>query len=108
MITVTAEGESAVIRADGLLDEAGGEALLMTARRLARAGLHRVELDLSGITSADLSGVRALDDARGTLEKSGAQLTIYNANVASYPTDWHSIPLTDLSGHRKARSDGQK
>jgi hypothetical protein len=79
----------------GELDESGGALLHTTAETLAQAGYHRVELDLFAVTSADLAGVRALDNLRVMLGETGVDLTIRNPNIASYPVDWHSILPTD-------------
>jgi anti-anti-sigma regulatory factor len=99
-LTVTNLIDRAVIRAHGQLCESDGEALQRIANELTRAGSRRIELDLAGVTAADVGGVRALIDLHATLEQAGVDLTICNANPHLYPVDWHSVPRTDFGGRR--------
>jgi anti-anti-sigma regulatory factor len=91
VVAVNASADRAVIHADGELDKAGGEVLRRAVAGLA-AELPRVELNLSGVTAADLAGVRALDAVRAAIEAAGAELTIHHADRIVYPIDWHSVP----------------
>ncbi len=94
-VTVDCEGvELAVIHATGDLGESGGALLRTLAIRLAHSGVHHVDLNLAGITAADLCGVRSLTDMRATLHNAGIDLQICYANLASYPLDWQAVPAT--------------
>jgi anti-anti-sigma regulatory factor len=91
MITVDATADRAVIHADGELDEAGGALLCQAVGGLA-VERQRVELNLSGITAADVAGVRALDAVRAATEAAGAELLIHHEDRIAYPIDWHWVP----------------
>lgn len=91
MINVAATADRAVIHAEGELDEAGGALLCQAVGALA-LDLQRIELNLSGITAADLAGVRALEAARAAIEATGAELMIHHADGIAYPIDWHWVP----------------
>jgi anti-anti-sigma regulatory factor len=91
-VSVTYHADNAAVHAAGELDGPGGEALRSVIGQLALARLRRVELDLSRVTSADLSGVRALDEFRIALAEVGTELRISHYDSADYPLDWHSVP----------------
>jgi anti-anti-sigma regulatory factor len=93
IVAISGGTDRALIEADGVLDEAGGELLRRTVQSLAPMRLQQIGLDLSDVRGADLAGVRALEDLREIVELAGAEFTIYNADSARYPFDWHSIAL---------------
>ena len=93
-LTVSAGIDCTVIRADGVLDGPGGALLHGATAQLDPARLRHLELDLGGVTSADLAGVRALADLRAMLRLAGSELVIHNANPACYPTDWQVVSHT--------------
>jgi anti-anti-sigma regulatory factor len=99
-VTVTDLVDRTVVRAHGQLYEADGVLLQRIATDLTRSGSRRVELDLAGITAADVAGVRALIDLHASLEQAGVDLVFCNANPDLYPVDWHPVPRTDFGGHR--------
>jgi len=90
-ITVAAEGERAELIGAGELDATGGAELCAAAERLIGGTCRQVLLDVSAITRADLAGVRALAEVGAMLERAGVELTIRNANAATYPVDWQAI-----------------
>jgi anti-anti-sigma regulatory factor len=94
-IRVTPHADGATLHAHGHLDAAGGVVLREVAQTLAAARSRSVQLDLTGVTSADIAGVRSLEDFRDTLEHAGSVVLICNADVALYPLDWHHIIRTD-------------
>ena len=91
-ITVAVEGSRGELACAGDLDAAGGPQLRNAAERLIAAKCRQVVLDLSAITQCDLAGVRALAELGVVLEQAGVELTIRNADAATYPVDWHAIP----------------
>jgi anti-anti-sigma regulatory factor len=95
LVRIARDPDGAVIYAAGVLDEAGGRVLQGAAASLLRTRPAQLQLDLSGVTAADLAGVRALARFRIAVEQSGAELVIRNAHADSYPVDWHTVPHTD-------------
>jgi anti-anti-sigma factor len=95
MVTVTAGQDRVVIHVQGELDEACGEQLQDAARSLDQTRPRRIELDLSGVTGADLAGVRAVQDLRTSIEDTGAELVIHDVGAQVYPIDWHAVPRTN-------------
>lgn len=93
-LSVTHHARWVAVDIAGELDESGGNALRSVAGQLARGGVHHVDLDLAGVTAADLHGVRALDEVRVALERAGTELRILRANLVDYPIDWHAIAHT--------------
>jgi len=91
-IAVAANAGEAVIRVAGDLDAAGGRDLCAAAEKLVDGKYRRVVLDLSAVTYSDLAGVRALAEVGVLLDRAGIELTIRNANAATYPVDWRAIP----------------
>jgi hypothetical protein len=92
-IVLTTVGDRVIIQADGALDAAGGD-LLLDAVRDVGCGLVTFELDLRGVTAADLAGVRSLHTLRAAVEDFGANFVIRYANSAAFPTDWQTVPAS--------------
>jgi anti-anti-sigma regulatory factor len=84
-----------VVQASGELREPASDSLLELAEKLARARVRSVDLDLAGVTAADVAGVRALTVLRAALDDLDVELTICNADLKLYPVDWHAVPQTD-------------
>lgn len=84
-VSVTYRDDRAAVYAAGGLDGPGGETLSSVVTQLVRARLRRVELDLSRVTFADLSGVRALDEFRTALADVGTEVRISSANPNDHP-----------------------
>lgn len=91
-ITVDVDGGRAELTGAGELDATGGSQLCAAAERLIGTRCREVVLDLSAITRSDLAGVRALAELGAVLERAGVELTIRNADSATYPVDWQAIP----------------
>jgi hypothetical protein len=92
-VSVGPDADGVVIRVVGTLDRLGGRLLDDVIARLNLTRNDQVRLDLFGVRSADLGGVRALAAVRAMIELAGAELTIDIARADIFPIDWHEIAL---------------
>jgi anti-sigma B factor antagonist len=77
---VSQEDGNAVLRVTGDLDLASASRLRTTAAELISAHLHRLTIDLTDLTFADLSGLRALVAVGDDLVIGGAEFRLVGVN----------------------------
>jgi anti-anti-sigma factor len=80
--TVDRESRTGRVRLRGELDLSGVESVTAELDRLADQDLETVQIDASGVTFLDSSGLRALLSGREKLNARGAQLKVVDASLA--------------------------